>query len=96
MAVRGMDDVDVSPYEWTRWRGERKLGLSASRVFMRGSTVWASYGWDRGEDKDGPESKSKGDSAHPGWESSRSPEDFRRRWRGGTLGLCTLNIYISR
>ena len=34
VAVRGVDDVDVSPYEWTRGRGKWSLGLGALSVFM--------------------------------------------------------------
>jgi hypothetical protein len=46
---------------------------------MRVVTVWASYGWAHGEGKDGPESKSKGDSAHP-VVGQALPEYGRRSW----------------
>ena len=66
VAVRGVDDVDVSPYEWTRGWGKWSLGLSALGVFMRLGTVWASPGWANREGKSDSESKSKCDSAHLG------------------------------
>ncbi len=86
VAVRGVDDVNVSPYEWTRGLGKRDLGLGASRVFMRVVTVWASPGWAHGEGKG--ESESKGDSEHPSWSSGKIhslPTSLVR-------GLC---VYIS-
>ena len=75
MAVCGVDDVDISPYERARGRGKRSLGFGASRVFVRVGTVLASHSWTRGEGKGGTESKSKGDSEHLGWEGSLSREE---------------------
>ena len=64
VTVRGVDDVDVPPYEGTRGSGKRGLRLGASRMFMCVVTVWASPGWAHGEGKGGPESESNGDGAH--------------------------------
>ena len=63
MAVCGVDNIYVSPYDRARGRGKQSLGLGASRVFMRVGTFWASDSWTREEGKGGTESKSKGDSA---------------------------------
>jgi hypothetical protein len=83
-----MDDVYVSPYERTRGRGKRDLGLRAS-VIMRVVAAWASHSWAHREGKSGPESESKGYMAHDNL-SSRSP-DFCR-W--GTPGrVVCLYIY---
>ena len=82
MAVCGVDNIDVSPYERARGRGKRGLGLGASRVFMCVGTVWASDSWAREEGKGGTESKSKGDSAHLGREVSPSREEPCRRKDG--------------
>jgi hypothetical protein len=60
---------------------------------MRVSTVWASHSWAREEGKGGTESKSKGDSAHLGWEGAPSREEPRRR-KDGKVAFLYMQLSI--
>ena len=44
VAVRSVDNINISPYEWTRGWADWDLGFGASRVtvFMRVVIAWAS------------------------------------------------------
>ena len=73
VAIRSVDDVNVSPYERTRGRAKWDLGFGVSRVpfFMHVVTFWASQSWTYGKGKGSPESESNGDSAHSSWSSRK-------------------------
>ena len=93
MAVCGVDNIYVSPYDRARGRGKRGLGLGASLVFMCVGTVWASDSWAREEGKGGTESKSKSDSAHLGREGSPSREEPCRR-KDGRVAFLYMQLSI--